>query len=184
MLLDWLKFNYIPISKNYISKEFMDYSLQLGPTKQVIQLLFHSSNEILMVFRKLFSQVTQNPKDTQIWLWQITKQNWIYTLIIKSTGYCRIFKRMSKYKSTDISWMPTNHLDAYRHYWMNLATNCRIRFNQPDFAAEAPNGFSNLPDVISLIRAGEGAQVRLMLKLTLFKAWKGSWEQAVLPVLI
>lgn len=38
----------------------MDYSLQLGPTKQVLQLLIHNSSEILMDFRKLFSLVGQN----------------------------------------------------------------------------------------------------------------------------
>lgn len=41
----------------------------------------------------------------------------------------------------------------------------RKRFDYPDFADEAPKGFSHLPRVI--ISAGEGTWVRLTLKLTL-----------------
>lgn len=63
--LDGLEFNYNAHFEELHFKR-VHVLLQLGPTKQVLQLLLRSSNEILMDFRKLFSQIGTNPKETQI----------------------------------------------------------------------------------------------------------------------
>lgn len=82
---------------------------------------------------------------------------------------------IASFLKNDIFWEPTasfiltNIID-----WISMKTYVsRIRLSYPDFADEAPDDFSNLPGLITLVRAGGGNPGQILKLTPLFKPWKG-----------
>lgn len=91
----------------------------------------------------------------------------------KEYGHCGLFKECPNVRTLTFteSLLSASYVLTYIIDWTSMKT-CRMRLSYPDFADKAPNGFSNLPGVIRLVRAGGGNPVQVDSK-TLFEPWKG-----------